>query len=157
MNLQSIIAELRQEASRVEQAIAALAGLGSQPARRGRPPKSSQAKSAGGRKRFTMSAAARAKIAAAQKARWAKQKGKAAPKRAKPAQKKASAQADESCYAEEVVGDDEGSVGCEEEGGLTTQASTRTARFSGRSTRPGARAPRDPYGCVGGSSYYAWG
>ena len=91
MNLQSIIAELRQEASRVEQAIAALAGLGSQPARRGRPPKSSQAKSAGGRKRFTMSAAARAKIAAAQKARWAKQKGKAAPKRAKPAQKKASA------------------------------------------------------------------
>jgi len=37
-----------------------------------------------------MSASARAKIAAAQRARWAKQKGTAAPKKAVPAQKRAS-------------------------------------------------------------------
>ena len=37
-----------------------------------------------------MSAAARAKIAAAQRARWAKQKGKAVPKKAAVAQNKAS-------------------------------------------------------------------
>ena len=39
MDIQSIVAQLRQEASRIEHAIAALMGLGSQPARRGRPPK----------------------------------------------------------------------------------------------------------------------
>ncbi len=37
-----------------------------------------------------MSAAARAKIAAAQRARWAKQKGNAAPKSAKTAAKKSA-------------------------------------------------------------------
>ncbi len=59
MDIQSIVAQLRQEASRIEHAIAALAGLGSQPARRGRPPKGSQAKPASGKKRRHMSAAAR--------------------------------------------------------------------------------------------------
>ena len=38
MDIQGIVTQLRQEVSRIEQAIAALAGLGSQPARRGRPP-----------------------------------------------------------------------------------------------------------------------
>jgi len=90
MDIQSIIAQLRQEASRIENAIAALAGLGSQPARRGRSPKSSHAKPAGGRKRFTMSAAARAKIAAAQRARWAKQKGQTPAKKTSSAAKRAS-------------------------------------------------------------------
>ena len=85
MDIQGIVTQLRQEVSRIEQAIAALVGLGSQPARRGRPPKASPGV-ATGRKRRTMSASARAKMAAAQRARWAKQKGKAAPK--KTAQKK---------------------------------------------------------------------
>ena len=43
MDIQSILAQLRQEAGRIERAIAALTGLGSQPARRGRPRKMSQA------------------------------------------------------------------------------------------------------------------
>src|SRR5271166_1939261 len=88
MDIQGIVAQLRQEASRIEHAIAALLGLGSQPVRRGRPPKLSQAKPAGGRRR--MSAAARAKIAAAQRTRWAKQKGQAVTKKAVVAQKKSS-------------------------------------------------------------------
>ena len=90
MEIQNIVAQLREEASRIEHAIAALLGLGSQPARRGRPPKVSRAAQLGGRKRRTMSASARAKIAAAQRARWAKQKKKAAPKKAKQHQKKAT-------------------------------------------------------------------
>jgi hypothetical protein len=88
MDIQSMVAQLRQEAGRIEHAIAALAGLDSQPARRGRPPKKSQGVKASGRKRRTMSASARAKIAAAQRARWAKQKRKAAPKKGAGAPKK---------------------------------------------------------------------
>ena len=87
MDIQGIVTQLKQEASRIEQAIAALVGLSSQPARRGRPPKVT-ARVATGRKRRTMSASARAKMAAAQRARWAKQKGKAATKKAEPQGKK---------------------------------------------------------------------
>ena len=76
MDIQSIVAQLRQEASRIEHAIAALTGLGSQPVRRGRPPNRSQAKPASTKKRRRMSPAARARIGAAKKAWWAKQKGK---------------------------------------------------------------------------------
>jgi hypothetical protein len=90
MDVQSIVAQLREEVSRIEQAIAALAGLGSQPARRDRPPKGSRAKAAG-RKRRVMSASARARIGAAKKAWWAKQKGKSAPKKAAAPAKKAAA------------------------------------------------------------------
>lgn len=91
MDIQGLVAQLRQEASRIERAIAALVGLGSQPTRRpGRPPKASQPAQAIKPKRRTMSAAARAKIAAAQRARWAKQKGNATVKKAAPAQKKAA-------------------------------------------------------------------
>ena len=83
MDIESIVTQLREELGRIENAIAALVGLSSQPApRRGRPPKT--------QKKRTMSASARAKISAAQKARWAKQKGKPAPKRAKTVPKKAS-------------------------------------------------------------------
>ena len=83
MDVQSIVAQLRQEESRIEQAIEALLGFGSQPARRGpgRPAGSKNA-TTGKANRRTMSASARAKISAAMKARWAKQKGKAAPKKA---------------------------------------------------------------------------
>ena len=90
MDIESVVAQLRQEASRIESAIAALAGLGPQPARRGRPPKASQVQPASDPKRRKMSAAARARISAAMKQRWAKQKGSAAPRKAAPAQKKAS-------------------------------------------------------------------
>jgi hypothetical protein len=87
MDIQTVVAELRAEVSRIEQAIAALVGLGQTARRRGRPPKASQAVQPSGRKR-RMSAAAHAKIAAAQRARWAKQKGEAAPKKATVAEKK---------------------------------------------------------------------
>lgn len=89
MDIQSILAQLRQQAEHIDKAIAALVGLGSQPARRGRPPKASQVKSAGGQQRRHMSAAARARIAAAKKAWWAKQKGKGARK-ATPVSKKST-------------------------------------------------------------------
>jgi hypothetical protein len=88
MDIQSIVAQLRQEASRIERAIAALAGLGSQPARRGRPPKESLAKPPSGKKRRHMSAAGRKRISVAMKQRWAKWKGKSAPKKAEAAPKK---------------------------------------------------------------------
>jgi hypothetical protein len=89
MDIQDILAHLRQELERIDKAIAALMGLGSQPARRGRPPKVSQTKPTSGQKRRRMSAAARARIAAAKKAWWAKQKGKPG-KKAKPVAKKSS-------------------------------------------------------------------
>lgn len=92
MDIQSVADRLRQEASRIEQAIAALVGLGSQPARRGPGrPAGSKNDTAGKPKRHTMSASARAKISAAQKARWAKQKGKAVPKKSAAPNKKSTA------------------------------------------------------------------
>jgi hypothetical protein len=73
MDIEGVVRELRQELGRIEHAIAALVGLTSQSARRrGRPPKSHHAVPAPEQKRRTMSASARAKISAAQKARWAK-------------------------------------------------------------------------------------
>src|SRR5271165_4216186 len=88
MDIHGIVAQLRQEASRIENAIAALVGLGSQPTRRGRPPQVRLAKPARVQKRRRMSAAARARISAAKKTWWAKQKSEAAPKKAKAAPKK---------------------------------------------------------------------
>jgi hypothetical protein len=75
MNIHDIVEALKQELGRLDNAIAALEGSGSQSARRGpgRPPKSTS-------KRH-MSAAARKRISEAMKARWAKKKGKAAPKK----------------------------------------------------------------------------
>ena len=86
MDIQSLILELRAERNRLDQAISALEGLTSSAPRRGRPPK---AASAGGKRR-TMSAAARKRISAAMKQRWAKWKGKSAPKQAKAASKKST-------------------------------------------------------------------
>ena len=88
MDIQSIVAQLRQEASHIEHAIAALTGLGFRPARRGRPPKRSQAKPASVKRRRRMSPAARARIGAAKKAWWAKQKGKPGPKKGTAVSKK---------------------------------------------------------------------
>jgi|GEM_PF-3430464 len=88
MDITQIVADLKAEVARIESAIASLVGLGSQPARRGRPPKSQVSQSAP-RKR-TMSPAARKRIGTAKKAWWAKQKGKS-PKKAAPPAKKATA------------------------------------------------------------------
>ena len=77
MDIESIVAQLKEELGRIEGAIAALVGLGSRPGSRlGRPPKTQTKR--------TMSASARAKISAAQKARWAKQKGKPASNKPRP-------------------------------------------------------------------------
>jgi hypothetical protein len=85
MDIQKIVAELSGERNRLNRAIAALEGL-SQPARhRGRPPKSRMAAPAPSKKRRTMGAAARKRISAAMKKRWATWKGKSAPKAARAA------------------------------------------------------------------------
>jgi hypothetical protein len=105
MDIQSVVVQLRQEASRIENAIAALVGLDSRPARRGRLPKVGHAKLASGRKRRTMSASAQAKIAAAQRARWAKQKGKAAPRAATTAPKKRTGRKSMSAAAKKRLSD----------------------------------------------------
>ena len=84
MKIHDILDYLKAELTKLDGAITALEG--SSP-RRGHPPKSLQ--SATGKR--TMSASARAKISAAQKARWAKQKGKSASKKAAPPAKKATA------------------------------------------------------------------
>jgi hypothetical protein len=78
MDIQQIVTQLKQQLSRIDTAILALEGS----TRRGRPPK-------GRRGPRTMSAMARAKIAAAQRARWAKQK-RTTPKTAVSAKKKAT-------------------------------------------------------------------
>lgn len=88
MDIQSVVAQLTQEVRRIEAAIAALVGLGETKPRRGRPPKASQPMKA--KKRFTMSKSARARISAAQKARWRKQKAAATPKKAAAPVKKSS-------------------------------------------------------------------
>jgi len=88
MDISSVVTQLRQEIERIEYAIAALMGLGSQPARRGRPSKRSQAKPASTKKLRRMSPAARARIGAAKKAWWAKQKGKPGRKKGTAVSKK---------------------------------------------------------------------
>ena len=81
MEIQTLVSDLKAERDRIDQAIAALEGLSSSsPARRGRPPKAKQASSAAGKGR-TMSPAARKRISAAMKKRWASWHGKSAPKR----------------------------------------------------------------------------
>ena len=87
MDIQSLLSELKTERNRIDQAVSALEGLSS-PARRGRPAKAKPTASAGGKKRRRMSPAARKRISAAMKQRWAKWKGKSAPKKAKAAPKK---------------------------------------------------------------------
>lgn len=79
MNIQNLVSDLKAERNRLDQAIAALEG-GRSSNRRGRPPKLA---STTGRPRRHMSAAARKRISAAMKQRWAKWKGRSAPKKAK--------------------------------------------------------------------------
>lgn len=79
MDIANVVAALKEERGRIDQAIAALEGLAS-PARRGRPPRGA---STTGGPRPHMSTAARKRISAAMKRRWAKWHGKSAPKPAK--------------------------------------------------------------------------
>ena len=80
MNIQDIVVEIDAEISRLQQAKALLAGISTTEMRKpGRPANASSAGKA--RTRRTLSAEARERIAAAQRARWAKSK-KAAKKAA---------------------------------------------------------------------------
>jgi hypothetical protein len=77
MDIQSILTDLRSERERLDRAIGALEGLGSQTRRRGRPVGSHQATGAGPRrKRRHMSAASRKRISEMMKQRWAERKRK---------------------------------------------------------------------------------
>jgi hypothetical protein len=76
VNISSVVAQIDQEISRLQQ-VRALLTQNSVAPRRGRPRVSAAATPT---KRHTMSAEGRARIAAAQKKRWAKQK--AAPRQA---------------------------------------------------------------------------
>lgn len=90
MDINQIVTELTAERNRIDQAIAALQGSdGSSRPRRGRPPKA-QSSEAAPRQR-TMSPAARKRISAAMKLRWAQRLGKSAPKKAAAPAKKAFA------------------------------------------------------------------
>lgn len=75
MNVQQILSDLHQQRKQLDQAIAALEGLGGQSQRGpGRPPKNTGSPSAPARKRRRMSAAARKRIGEAKRKWWAKQK-----------------------------------------------------------------------------------
>ena len=74
MDIQNILVDLKRERENIDRAIAALEGLGSQ-TRRGRPVGSRNAPAAK-RQRRHMSAAARKRISAMMKLRWAERKKK---------------------------------------------------------------------------------
>jgi hypothetical protein len=78
MDIHNILADLRSERERLDRAISALEGLGSQARRRGRPAGSGHAAAAAGpkRKRRHMSAASRKRISEMMKQRWAERKRK---------------------------------------------------------------------------------
>jgi hypothetical protein len=98
MDLKNLVKQLRSERTRIDQTIVALEGLapGSRP-RRGRPPKASH--------RRHMSAAARKRISAAMKQRWAKWKSKSAAKKVKAAPKKSTSRPHMSAAAKKRLSD----------------------------------------------------
>ena len=73
MNLDQVIAELREERLRIDRALQALEGLKGTTSK-GITSKKNKGPKVTGRKRRTMSKEARAKISAAQKKRWAAHK-----------------------------------------------------------------------------------
>ena len=81
MDIQNILSDLKRERERLDRAIAALEGPGTEQRRRGRPAGSRNAASAStasssGRPRRHMSAAARKRISEMMKQRWAERKRK---------------------------------------------------------------------------------
>ncbi len=77
MDIQNILSDLKRERDRLDQAISALEGLGTQTRRRGRPVGSGNAAGAPKGKRRHMSAASRKRISEMMKQRWAERKRKA--------------------------------------------------------------------------------
>ncbi len=73
MDTRNIIADLRRERDRIDQAIAALEAISMDTPRVGRPP----AATSGPRRRRHMSPAARKRMSAMMKARWAARKARA--------------------------------------------------------------------------------
>src|SRR6516162_3004627 len=88
MVIDSVVAQLKQEVARIDQAIAALEVLNRTGLHRRGASKASQNLRASGPRRRTMSASARARIAAAQRARWAKQRASATTTKATPVKTK---------------------------------------------------------------------
>lgn len=75
MDVNKMLAELQQERTRLDEAIQTLERLATGSGRRrGRPPKWMSAMTAPAKKKRTMSAATRKKMADAQKKRWAAKK-----------------------------------------------------------------------------------
>src|SRR5215831_15857355 len=88
MVIDSVVAQLKQEVARINQAIAALEVLNRTGPRSRGASKDGQGMQASRPRRRTMSASARAKIAAAQRARWAKQRVSASTTKAAPVKTK---------------------------------------------------------------------
>src|SRR5215472_17265084 len=91
MVIDSVVTQLKQEVSRINQTIAALEVLNRMGLRRGGASRLSQNMRTSGPRRRTMSAAARARIAAAQRVRWAKQRASATTTKATPVKTKGRA------------------------------------------------------------------
>lgn len=80
MDIQQIVSDLKSERDRIEAAIRALEGTGKSGRGPGRPVGSGKGSSTAGRKRRTMSPAARKRISEMMKLRWAERKKKAKAK-----------------------------------------------------------------------------
>ena len=91
MVIDSVLAQLKQELARINQAIAALEALTGTESPRSRTSKGIQSMGPTRLRRRRMSGAARAKIAAAQRARWAKQRASATTRKATPVKTKGRA------------------------------------------------------------------
>ena len=76
MDIQNILGDLKRERERLDQAIAALEGIGTTGARRRGRPAGSKNTSSAGRPRRHMSAASRKRISEMMKQRWAERKRK---------------------------------------------------------------------------------
>jgi hypothetical protein len=141
MNVNDILQQLREERQRIDSAISALQGIDSATSvgtvRRGRPAGTTTGTQP---RRRRMSAAARAKIAAAARARWARQKGTTCGEdRVSEEEDVCSGEtrspADEPSHSEAHVRDDEGAVGRAEE-------EDRQVKHGG--TRPSDSHPGSP-------------
>lgn len=91
MDIESLVTQLRQEVTRITQAITALEALDATGVRRRGRPKLGQSTQVSVSRRRTMSPAARAKIAAAQRARWARQRAGATKTKGTPTKTRARA------------------------------------------------------------------
>ena len=82
MDIQQILSDLKNERDRIDAAVRALEGTGRSGRGPGRPAGSGKGSASAGKKRRTMSAAARKRISEMMKLRWAERKKKARSKAA---------------------------------------------------------------------------